>query len=234
MNLQELTEPVFQYVCRLNRVARKSATIDYETVRTDVTEMLGSMSDKARSDIRLSQQFNKVELPLIFFIDALISESRLHFAMEWNQNRLAFDRQELAGDERFFEMLDETMHERGDDAAERLAVFYTCLGLGFAGWYSGQPDVLKRKMMEIAPRIRSFVEIDESARICPDAYEKTDDRNLVLPPTSKLVPWFIGISVLIVGVGFVYWDSFRSSSKELERSLEQIITQDQGAGRSGN
>lgn len=229
MNLLDLTEPVFQYVCRLNRVARKGATIDFETVRSDVRELFAQMAEKSRSDVRLSQQYQKIELPLVFFIDSVVSESRLHFAMEWNQNRLAFDRQELAGDERFFELLDETMAERGEDAAERLAVYYTCLGLGFSGWYSGQPDVLKRKMMDMAPRIRGWIESDESARICPGAYEHTDDRNFALPPSSRLVPWIIAIGVLVLAVGVVYWDSFRSSSAELRRSLEAIVQHDPAA-----
>jgi type IV/VI secretion system ImpK/VasF family protein len=229
MNLLELTEPVFQYVCRLNRVARKGATIDYETVRSDVRELFAQMADKSRSDARLAQQYQKIELPLTFFIDSIVSESRLHFAMEWNQNRLAFDRQELAGDERFFELLEETLAERGDEAAERLAVYYTCLGLGFSGWYSGQPDVLKRKMIDLAPRIRSYVESDDTARICPDAYEHTDDRNFALPPSSRLIPWIIAIGVLIIAVGVVYWDSFRSSSADLHRSLEAIVQHDPAA-----
>lgn len=232
MNLLDLTEPVFQYVCRLNRVARKGASIEIETVRSDARALFETMSDRSRSDARLAQQFQKIELPLIYFLDSVVAESRLHFAMEWNQNRLAFDRQELAGDERFFELLEETMKERGDEATERLAVFYTCLGLGFSGWYSGQPELLKRKMQDIAPRIRSYIETDESARICPDSYDHTDQRDLVLAPATRLVPWLIGLGVLILAVGFVYWDSFRSSSAELHDSLRDIAGHDP-AGDSG-
>ncbi len=226
MNLLDLTEPVFQYVCRLNRVARKGASIEIETVRAEVRALFENMSERSRQDARLAQQYQKIELPLIYFLDSVIAESRLHFAMDWNQNRLAFDRQELAGDERFFELFEETMKERGDEATERLAIFYTCLGLGFSGWYSGQPEVLKRKMQDIAPRVRSYIETDEAARICPDSYEHTDMRDLVLPPAARLVPWLIGLSVLILAVGFVYWDSFRSSSAELHRSLQAISSHD--------
>ena len=59
-------------------------------------------------------------MPLIFFVDSLISESTLPFAAEWNRKRLAYERNELAGDEKFFDFLDETLAEKGPDADERL------------------------------------------------------------------------------------------------------------------
>ena len=51
------------------------------------------------------------------------------------------------------ESLDETLAEKGSEADERLEVYYACLGLGFQGWYAGQPEFLRKKMSEIAPRI---------------------------------------------------------------------------------
>lgn len=232
MTLLELTEPLFQYICRLNRVARKSATIEYETVRSEVRELFVTMKDQSVSEHRLAEQYQLVELPLIFFTDATISESRLHFAMEWNQNRMAFERQELAGDERFFELLDETLHQHGEEASERLAVFYTCLGLGFSGWYSGQPEVLKRKMVELAPRIRAFVESDESARICGSCYEHTDTSNLPLPVATRL----IGIAIIFIGVLFVVGAAnvylFREASSDLFKALDQVKQNDPAADSS--
>jgi type VI protein secretion system component VasF len=226
MKLPDLTEPLFQYVCRLNRVARKGASIEYEAVRSEVRDLFSKMAEASKSDHRLAGQYQRVELPLIFFVDSLISESRLHFASEWNDNRLAFERQELAGDERFYELLEETMADRGDDAPERLVVYYTCLGVGFSGWYSGQPDVLRRKMMEMAPRIRTFVESDDAARICPEAYEHTNTANLPLPVGTRLIGigiLFVGL-ILVVVVANIYL--FRTSSAELRRALDTVTAHD--------
>ena len=36
------------------------------------------------------------------------------------------------------------MKENGDDASERLAVFYVCIGLGFTGIYFKQPEFLRK------------------------------------------------------------------------------------------
>ena len=189
MNLLELTEPIFQYVCRLNRLGRKSGTssgetsfiakgpggtqvprvasLDYAVVRSEVKAMFEDLIQKSNSDMRLNVQAKKMELPLVFFVDSMISESSLPFAAQWNQNRLAYERNELAGDEKFFDLLEETIKDSGEDASERLAVYYICIGLGFSGIYFRQPEYLRKTMLTIAPRIRHLVEADQTARICP-------------------------------------------------------------------
>jgi hypothetical protein len=194
MTLLQLTEPLFQYMCRLNRMARRStgakatgdtsflalprepatkvasaaavkvATLDYAVVRSEIKALFEDMMSKAATDLRLSQQARKIELPLIFFVDSMIAESKLAFAAEWNQNRLAYDRQELAGDEKFFDLLDETLKENNEDAAERLAVFYIC-------WPRLHRDLLQAAGVpaqddaDSLPRIRHLVENDQNARI---------------------------------------------------------------------
>src|SRR5215472_9664886 len=238
MTLLELTEPVFQYLCRLNRIARRGPTaksadttfvartavgaaaaarganLDDVVARAEIKALLEDMMSKAATDMHLSQQARKIELPLIFFIDSMISESKLSFAAQWNQNRLAYDRQELAGDEKFFDLLDETMKETTEDAAERLAVFYVCIGLGFTGIYFKQPEFLRKTMLGIAPRIRHLVETDLNARICPETYEGVDTRDLVQPPSSRMVMVgmiFAGVTLaVIVSYFMMYHEASKS------------------------
>lgn len=249
MNLLELTEPIFQQVCRLNRLARKSggtgasdtsfiakapgapavprvASLDYAVVRSEVKAMFEDLIQKSNSDVRLNAQAKKMELPLLFFVDSMIAESSLPFAAQWNQNRLAYERNELAGDEKFFDLLEETMKDSSEDASERLAVYYNCIGLGFTGIYFRQPEYLRKTMLTIAPRIRHLVEADQTAKICPDAYEGIDTRNLVQPPGSKMV--FVGILFLcfILSVGITYLFLYRAASRSLKVSLEHILKQE--------
>ena len=261
MTLLELTEPLFQYICRLNRIARRGggsksnpgdtttfvnmskeasasaaaavaargANLDYTVARSEVKALFEDMMSKSATDMRLSQQARKVELPLLFFVDSMISESSLPFAAEWNQNRLAYDRSELAGDEKFFDLLDETLKESGEDAAERLAVFYICIGLGFTGIYFKQPEFLRKTMLSIAPRIRHLIEADPNAKICPETYEGADTRNLIEPPGSRMV------LVLVIFLGFTlavlisYFVMYRQSSKNLNNSIEEVLKQDMAA-----
>ncbi|HWV99904.1 MAG TPA: DotU family type IV/VI secretion system protein [Candidatus Acidoferrum sp.] len=242
MTLLELTEPLFQYICRLNRVARKSGvaptgdttflskpgaaprgvSLDYAVVRGEVKAIFDDMQQKAAKDFRLGSQLKKMELPLLFFIDALISESTLKFAPQWNQNRLAYERNELAGDEKFFDLLEEDLKDQSDEASERLAVFYVCIGLGFSGIYFRQPELLRKNMFTIAPRIKRWLEADEAAKICPDAYQGVDTRDLTEPPSRKVLVISLIFACLIVACVISYIWLYHRSAGELTSSFDAI------------
>ena len=243
MTLLELIEPLFQYVCRLNRLARKSgmaptgetvffskgaatpargANLDYTVVRNDLKAILEDMQQKAEKDFRLGSQLKKVELPLLFFVDSLIAESTLSFAADWNKNRLAYERNELAGDEKFFDLLDADMKESSEEASERLAVYYTCIGLGFTGIYFKQPEFLRKTMLSMAPRIRRYIDADETARICADAYEGVDNRDLTEPPSRKvLVVGLIFLCLTVAALVSYIW-LYHQSTRELNASFYRI------------
>src|SRR3954462_9590007 len=221
MTLLELTDPLFQYMCRFNRSARKGGHHDLHQVRQEVKAMLTDMNSKARSQPGLSNQFEKIEIVLMFFVDFMIKSSPISNSTDWQE--LAFDRKELAGDEKFFDLLEETLADRSEQASERLAIFYTCMGLGFTGWYTGQPEYLRKKMLECSTRIRSMIDTDRGSKICPESYENVDTSNLVQPPSASLV----GIGIALVGLIVVLFIAnaymYRSSSNELTRALQGVI-----------
>jgi type VI protein secretion system component VasF len=224
MTLLQLCEPLFQYVCRLNRSARKGGGIyDQQQVRAEVKQILGEMKRKAAGDGRLSIQFDKVELPLIFFADSMIKWSKLPFAEDWQD--IAYERNELAGEDRFYELLDETLADRTEAGAERLAVFYTCIGLGFVGSYIGQPVELRKKMLEISSRIRGIVDVSTLERVCPEAYEHLNTSNLIEPPAAKLAGIGIALAGLVVVLFLTNIFLYRDSSKQLTESLQGIVSQ---------
>jgi type VI protein secretion system component VasF len=142
---------------------------------------------------------------------------------------MAYERNELAGDEKFFDLLDETLSDPSQAATERLAVFYTCLGLGFTGWYTGQPEYLRKKQLEISARIRTQMDVDEGARICPEAYENVDTSDLIQPPGLKLA----GIAIALVGMVIVVFVAnfllFSSASSGIQAYTKQIIDRQQSA-----
>ena len=226
MNLLELTEPLFQYVCILNRAGRKGGNLDFETVRAKLRVIFEDLRARALSDPLLNQPYRKMEQPLIFFVDSMIADSKLPFARKWDQERLAYSFNELAGDEKFFDLFDETLKESGDDATERLAVYYTCIGLGFTGWYSGQPEYLRKKMLEVAPRIRHLIESDTTVRVCPEAYQNVDGRDLVEPPNSKMVVIVIIFVVFMLTTLACNFFLFQEASRQLTSSLSEIIAHD--------
>ncbi|MDR1497343.1 MAG: DotU family type IV/VI secretion system protein [Puniceicoccales bacterium] len=220
--LPQLCEPIFQEICRLNRIARKAPSGDFNITRAAIKDLLTKTAERAKTDPALAANFEKVELPILFFIDSLLSESALPYANEWNQKRLAYERNELAGDEKFFDLLDETLAQNNDAANERLVIFYTMLGLGFTGWYQGQNEFLRKKMKEIQPRIRAWVDSDETGLISPDAYKHTNTTNLPLPLGSILIPLLILILSLFFIVVAANVILFRNASSDLRNAVDLV------------
>jgi type VI secretion system protein ImpK len=223
----ELCEPIFTKVCVLNRLGRKrGGLLNYDQLRSEIEQLFASVRHTAEADAGLKLQWQKLELPLIFFVDSMISESGLSVAATWNRARLAYDRKELAGDEKFFDLLDETLNDQSDEASQRLLVFYTCLGLGFTGWYAGQPEYLRGKMLDISQRIRTAMETDKTVKICPESYLNVDTRDLVEPPASRLG----GIAVVFAGLCLIVLTVeaylFRAASLSLTDSLSAIGSQE--------
>jgi type VI secretion system protein ImpK len=226
--LFDLYEPLFQYVCMLNRFARAGGTdtIEFAVLRNVVVSLLDGIKADAKADPVLEMQAAKLEMPILFFVDSMIAESRLQCAGVWHKHRLAYDRDELAGDEKFFDMLDETLNDSSNEATERLVIFYVCLGIGFTGWYANQPEYLRGKMQAIAKRISVSPDADRAARICPEAYEHLDRRNLIEPPGVKLgaiLLAILGLSALVMAINFYL---FRLGSISFINSLNEILRHD--------
>src|ERR1700736_646873 len=227
MTILEVCEPLFKKVCLLNRLGRKGGgASDYDKLRLEIEEMFKEMERVAGNEPLLKAQWQKLEFPLIFFVDSMISESGLAVAATWNRSRLAYDQKELAGDEKFFDLLDETLNDPSDEASLRLPVFYTCLGLGFIGWYAGQPEYLRGKMLDISQRLRTAMETDKTARICPEAYLNVDTRDLVQAPASRLG----GIAIVFAGLCLVVITVeaylFHAASLSLTDSVTAISSQE--------
>ena len=230
LSLLELCEPLFKKVCLLNRLGRKggsiSTSMDAERLRIEIKEMFADIERQASADSALVAQWQKVESPLIFFVDSLIAECGLSVSAIWNQNRLAYERKELAGDEKFFDLLDDTLNDPSKEATDRLKIFYTCLGLGFTGWYAGQHEYLRGKMLDISQRIREALDIDQNTKICPEAYAGVDTRDLIQRPGLSIgMIGVIGLGLcLIVLTVEIYL--FRAASLSLTDSLTAIATQE--------
>ena len=221
MTLLELCEPLFHYVCFLNRSARKGGGVfDQSYVKGELRQIFADMKKRSAAEPLLSSQYDKVELPLIFFADAMIKYSRLPFALDWED--LAYERNELAGESKFFELLDRTLAERNEAANERLAVFYSCLGLGFTGMFTGQAVDLRKKMLEISSRIRGIVDLNTQSKMCPEAYENIDTRNLIEPPARSLGGIAIALVGLVVVLLVANYVLYKKNTENLAKALQEI------------
>jgi len=234
LDLVDLCEPLFQYICMINRIARNPGGegVELAPLQGLIKEILQDMEQNPNASDRLKAQFLKVRVPLIFFVDSMMSESKLGIAPQWHKNRLAYEFNELAGDEKFFDFLDETLAEQGPEPDERLAIFYTCLGLGFQGWYAGQAEYLRKKMMDLGKRIPSrFIDTQHTARVCPESYQYVDARDLVEPPGLKVATMAICFAGLFFVALIVNFYLFHTASTGLAESLKTIMSHDLSGGK---
>ena len=223
MKLLDLYEELFQYVCLLNRMsnARPEAQLEYARVRADVKGLIGEISRDAASDVRLANQVGRLEMPVIFFVDNIIATSRLKFAAQWASNRLATERNELAGDERFFDFVQQDVADVSEEAVERLAVYYTCFGLGFTGMYVNQPEQIRTMMEQIFPRIRQWMDPNR-VRLSEEAYKFTDTRALTEPPNNKIILVSILFLFLSLSVLVLYYALYYKASSDLTGAVQYI------------
>lgn len=220
MTLLRLCEPLFQYICKLNRSSRKGCVLPLEKVRDDIQRLLEGIESQAAQTPALTESYQRIHLVLIFFVDFMIQESQLSFRSEWVP--LANELKELAGYEKFFDLLDQDLADPTDGATERLLVYYTCLGLGFTGVYFDQPEHIQKLMARMAVRLSRFLEADQSSRLCPQAYSCTDERDMTEPPGTKL----LGIGIALIGLTviliFTYFLARHWATGEVRKTIETI------------
>lgn len=223
MTLVELCEPLFQYVCRINRAGRIGAACDASQVRGDLKRIFATMESDAPDTPGLLDQYRLVRQPLVFFCDYIIRTSNMPFAMGWSNLAEEENPPIYTGDELFFRRLDETMVDRTEAANARLAVYYTCMGLGFLGLYESDIEQVQRRMREIAGRIRKLMDDDGARRICPEAYECLNTADLTEPPTRSLLPMTIALIALIaILFGANIW-LYDSTSRKVTDSVKKLV-----------
>jgi type IV/VI secretion system ImpK/VasF family protein len=223
MSLLEIYEELFQYICRLNRAAKTDAHPEFARVRAEVKTMLDEITRNASGDVRVLNQVKRLELPVIFFVDNLICTSRLKFAAQWDENRLAKEKNELAGDERFFDFLDQDLSDTSEEAAERLSIYYACLGLGFMGMYQMQPEQIRTYIDRIFPRIRQWIDVDPRGKVTEDAYRCTDTRMLTEPPSRRIIFVAVLFVFLALTVLSVIYGLYVGAAHDLTVSIGQIL-----------
>jgi type VI protein secretion system component VasF len=221
VRLLEICEPLFQYTCRLKRSARAGNAPDAQRIRGEVLGLLSEMqSQAAAADPETQAAWKQIELPLIFFVDFMVKEADPKLARTWKD--IAHDRNEMAGEDKFFELLEQTLQDSSGAATQQLAVYYTAIGLGFTGIYLDQPEYLHRLMDQCGARLRGQMDANYVGPLIRDNELHVDESNLIEPPAKSLIGWAIAlvglILVLLVSNAYLY----RTGTQRLAASLDQI------------
>jgi type VI protein secretion system component VasF len=215
-----LYDPLLQYLCEVNRLARSGAPLSYGDVRGKVIALLSAIEQKASNDLALQDHVRHLKTPVNYFVDdVIVQNTRIPFAKRWHGERLGFVRDGLAGDEAFFKNhLDQELQQAPSKTlAERLLVYYVCLGLGFQGYYFNDSQRLKAYMRQIHPAIRQWLVESNVDKLMPQAYQNTDTRDFVRPPELRNSILLAGlVSLLLAGLPLYAW-----LARSLVDSLQQ-------------
>lgn len=218
-SLPELCEPLFQYVCRLSRSARKGVALDAGLVRSDVRALLGELSARARSESGLSSLVDEVRVPLALFLDETVRQSVPGVGEGWRSIAEEIEGFEVDAS-RFFQAMEDALGDMSQGGLQRVEVLHTCLGLGFTGGRTaGEIAGLIERAGE---RLGGRMDADPMARVCPEAYEHVDTSDLIQPAGRSVIG--IGVAlvalilVVIVGNALIY----KNVSGELRAALRGI------------
>ena len=223
MTAHQVYQPVFEFICEASRLARNRAQLDPAELRRRTLTILTGITEAARRDPSLADHVQKLHTPMKHFIDGMMARHVLQSPQseEWHDNRLGYEASRH-GDQAFFESLREALREPPSPAAaERLMVYYTCLGLGFKGVES--PERIRELTGEIQPKIRHFLELDQPARLSPPAYQGLDERDLVRPPRERKLETIAAVLCAVLAGCALYVTAYLRFNRNLPDELRQII-----------
>jgi type VI protein secretion system component VasF len=154
-SIEELCRPVFICFCNYWQLNLAGYPPSLKQFREDIEASLEDLKRKASADPALIRDYERIERPLVFFIDFMVKEGSFPFNREWKE--LARNYNELSGDEKFFNLLSEAL---GDNRAHGvIPLFYTMLGLGFEG--AQDHGAIERIIKECAAKSPAELDIKE-------------------------------------------------------------------------
>ena len=220
IKIADFCDPIFQQVVKWGLESDAEHPIDTDSARATLNNLIDRLRLASRQQPKIGQQFVQVELPLLFFID-FVMQDRIHLTAPWAE--LAFERNELAGDEKFFDLLEQTLGSPTDNATDRVEVFYQCMALGFCGTYSPQSPELHRIFRRCALRLGLSPDLVESGQLTPEAYEHLDLVSKHRPFDPRKWRWSVAICVAcLVVTHFTNQAVFRSEVQDIRRQLDKI------------
>ncbi len=230
MTAYQLYEPIFLYMCQLNRLARNGAHLGYDNVRGAIVDLIKQINAYAEQDPYLREQVRNLDNPIRYFIDYLIMEpkSQLAFAEQWSRNKLGADTEGLAGDEAFFDYyldpaLEEARTSPSEALADRLVVFYTCIGLGFEGRYFNKPDELRHYASSLRDKVQHLIPPNDEPYLTPQAYQGLDERDLVNPPKARPFAILSALCCLLLSGFCCYFLLYKSIRKQVPKEMRYIL-----------
>jgi type VI protein secretion system component VasF len=150
--LEKLCNPLLLTMCHYWQLAYMDSQVELESFRETIISLLEKTKRAAELDETLAKEFAVIEKPLVFFIDYMVREGRFSFRNDWQI--LARSYNELSGDEKFFDLLEDTLnHPSTNNSAD---LFFVMLGLGFDGVHRKNQAYIQHCMAACVQKAADF------------------------------------------------------------------------------
>jgi type VI protein secretion system component VasF len=213
-NIEELCRPVLGVLCNYWQLNRAGSPPSMGKFRKDIEASLGDAKRNAAEDPALARDYERIERPLVFFIDYMVKEGSFPFNRDWRE--LGRNYNELSGDEKFFNLLADALKD--GRAHNTIPLFYTMLGLGFEGTYSNDHGYIEKTMQECAARFPGEFDIREE----PIVQVAVEKRLAGLKKSRALRPQRVGIVLslfLLAASLIVNFTAFFSATRPFRETL---------------
>jgi type VI protein secretion system component VasF len=165
--LEKLCDPLLLTICNYWQLACMGNAVELEPFRKNIVLLLEEAKRTASLDETLAKEFAVIEKPLVFFIDYTVREGRFSFRNDWQI--LARSYNELSGDEKFFDLLEDTLNY--PDSQNSADLFFVMLGLGFDGIHRRNQAYIQRCMEACAQKVKADFDVF-SESIVPEPPKK--------------------------------------------------------------
>lgn len=227
MTLIAHCDPIFQFVCRLKRIAHNEkafhTTLSLTTVRKDVDRLFRKFEYAIINDDNFDGDPDLIKDLLLAFTDTMISQAHLSISPEWQQTYiLPEDARSHRAEADFFLTLEHWLQDTSTDANQHLLLFHTCLGLGFTE--EAARTTHHHLLCQLDERIDRIIDHNPATPLSKRAYDHINEDNYMKRPLPKLAFYSMAFAALLVVVIFTVYSGYASASSALVEAIETIAS----------
>jgi type VI protein secretion system component VasF len=236
-DIEILCRPVFTCICNYWQLNGTGNPPSMEKFRGDIKNALEDVKYRAKNNSELNLEYERIELPLVFFIDYMVKEGNFPFKNAWRE--LARDYNELSGDEKFFNLLSNELY--APDVKDVIPVFYTMLGLGFDGIYANDSKAIERTMKQCMEKMENEFDVSQESIVTINTEKRLtlSKKSYSALPFAKISQKILIAASIVTGLAliinfFVFLDiskPFRSSLYEATAAAQNFEIPSDGVNK---
>lgn len=217
MTLYSLFHPVVVYVTAARVDAAAGKPLDGGAFYSHIMRELETVRKKGSALAELAPAVETACAYTAFYVDYMVHEGPFSFSAQW-QDLGRNKYHELAGDEKFFDYMQQFLEDDSPLATDHLRLMHAMVNSGFSGAYQRHAVELESLLRRVSARIG--VETEEAAAAKLLLHPAAPQRRV-----KAVHPVHLGVTAVLVGAGLLlmsagcYLYMYRHATDELRTTL---------------